>query len=414
MKAFSLARRVYLWAQLFLSIIFCEKWPNDYTTLKYLGIWMIIISMMSLVIFSNSGKFVWIIGMTSLINICWSYAICLSPLQNAVNWQVLLVGEPSDFIMVRALILFYSSLIAGVSFASLEKEATLESFKSHPNFVIYTGGVILLVLILLFGFSRNSGSGYESQNNPIYEYAITIFILAWLYANPKIYIQRVILLIFASAYVLQGVIFGDRSSAFPMLIVLFLLIIHKTLKSYQIVIVGLFGIIFANVIDLVRNKAFTNMFHELLNKGFNVNTISFSHYAGVQIVGSASGIPHYKFGLDFIGSIFTGKAMVLSDYASSLGFRNSGGGFSASSFYFWSGLLGVVIIGLLTGFLISRFFGRPSMMSYVISLCIIGYLIRWYVYFPSALFRSAIFIPIVEVFFCQLVDHLVNRRKDLN
>lgn len=406
-----LIRRIYLWIQLFISIFLCRKWPYDFVTLKYLGVWIIAISVISLIVFSNSGKFAWIIGISSLVNICWANAICLSPWQNAIHWQVSLVGEPADFMMVRALILFYSSLIAGVSLTSLTRNVSLDQIELHPNLIIYIGGLILLVLILFFGFSHGGGSGYESQKNPIYEYAITVFVLVWLYSNPKIYFQKVILIFFASAYILQGVLFGDRSSAFPMLIVLFLLISRRNLKSYQIVIIGLFGIIFANIIDLVRNSLFQNMFHELLNRGFNVNTISFSHYAGVQIINSAGRVAHYSFGLEFIKSIFQGKAVELSEYAADLGFRNSGGGFTASNFYFWGGLFGVVILGLLTGLLISYFFGRSSMMAYVISLCIVGFSIRWYIYFPAALFRSAIIVPIVEILFCQLVDRLTRKDK---
>lgn len=139
---------------------------------------------------------------------------------------------------------------------------------------------------------------------------IIIFLFAWKYSKGKKYIKK-ILLIYAFLYTLQGLVFGDRSAGFPMILLVFLLIYNKGIKMQYVVLVGFAGIILANFIDIFRNNgliSYKYLIDALFDRGLFVNTLSYSFYGGTQIIRFSETVTNqYTHLINYIMAIFLGR-----------------------------------------------------------------------------------------------------------
>lgn len=393
--------------QLIVSIFLVADLHSNVESLQMIGAYLVVISILPIISFRDSGLYAWIIGITSLINVSWANSICFSSWENALNWQTDLVPMAANAEMAKSILLFYSAFIFGAAIIKPRLVIDSVAFEITTNTTVFLVGILLLFVILVFGFSGSgSQGGYVSQSNALYEYAIPIFVFTWIFGAAQSTKMKIALCVYAFLYVAQGIMHGDRSSAFPLLIVLALLIIKRRVGTIQILIFGLVAIFGANVIDILRNGQSSDVVTSVLKRGLNVNTISYSHYAGVQVIRLANGMWHPSDLMTFILNIFTGGAESLSDRASSVGFYNVGGGFTASYFYFWLGIFGVTAGGLLTGLIITWFFRKQGIFNMSVAICIIAFTIRWYVYFPIALYRSAILIPIIVFGLIRILNYL--------
>ena len=230
-------------------------------------------------------------------------------------------------------------------------------------------------------------------------------------------IYKVLMLLYAFLYIVQGLLFGDRSSAFPMLILVYFLF-QKKPKRFQFIALSVLGVLGANFIGIYR-RAFTvtsDIFNEIITRFFYVDSIAYSFYTGVQIV-SASNIIHNKFQhfMDWFVHLFIGGTSEydLSTYVSrySDAFYNTGGGMTSSYFYFWAGMFGVILGGLIIGIILGRIYSNVKGCYPFLQIVIILFALRWYTYFPSVFFRTCIIVPVILYFGIMVVNRFFNRIK---
>lgn len=93
--------------------------------------------------------------------------------------------------------------------------------------------------------------------------------------------------------------------------------------------------------------------------------------------------------------------------ANSSGFFNRGGGMSATYFYFWGGYIGTIIAAIVMGKIIKYVFSKDSYLCNILKLTITVYTIRWFVYYPIAFFRTALFITIL----CYTIFEIIKKRR---
>ena len=380
--------------------------PNSKNFLFFLGINLFLISILAILKFKNSGKISWIIGITSLCNICWSNSICFSPYSNAFNWQIKLIDTPENIIMVKSVITFYTVFISTLSInLKYYKKSKNKLLEIKNNSLIFFGGYFILLMCLFTTFSISNFvlGTYIPQVNAYYEYAIVIFLFCWIYSS-KNKVYKFLLILYALFYILMGILFGDRSSAFPMIILLLILVNKKEITLINILKFGILGILLGNTIDLFRQGVFQTGFIELLNRGINVNTISYSHYAGVQIIRFANNEFHLMHLLESFIQIFTGGGTSLAQLAKESGYVNSGGGLTSTYFYYWLGYFGTILGGYIFAKVIARIFIKNSKKNIILQICIILFSLRWYIYYPSAFFRTALFIPSLIYLICYFID----------
>lgn len=387
--------------------------PNEYNILQYIGYSIIAIVVIMLLRFRKQGKITLLIGIIMLISLCLTLSVCFSPYDEAKNWQIKLVGLEENIICAKNYLLFlcfFSIGLGTINYKNLDI-----SKPKYNNWIITIGGILVLIYILIFQFDRGKVGEYTSNTKPLYEYAIIMFLFIWLYNNNnKI---KIILFIYAILYCLQGLIYGDRSSAFPMLLLLLILFWKKGYKMQYIVILALGGIFFSNVIDIFRNGG--NIFSidtikEILSRGLKVNTISYSFYGGTQVIRYGM-VSDNKFShlIQYILAIFEGGTAKLSltVLANSFGIINKGGGMTHTYLYYWGGYLGTVIGALLMGNICKKVFGSNNRLNNILSVTIIIYSIRWLIYYPIAFFRTALLIPLLVYFICEVLNKLLELKK---
>ena len=310
---------------------------NTYGNLKYIGYSIILISVIMLIRYKNSSRICLLLGIILIMSICLAMSVCLNSYGTAFNWQIDLIEREANIINAKSYLLFLSIMCITIGHV---KENQYQ-IKLEKNPIIFWGCFMILIYALIFGLDRGEIGTYISNTNVIYEYAIIVYIFAWIYSKGRKYMKN-LLIIYAILYCAQGLIYGDRSSAFPMILTIFLLVYNKKYSVVSVLIIGLGGIAFGNLFEIFRNTGVVdgNTISEVIERGLFVNTISYSFYAGTQIIRysmiSENKLMHL---VDYTIALFTGGSakISLSDLANSAGFINKGGGISHTYFYYWGG-----------------------------------------------------------------------------
>lgn len=385
--------------------------PNTYENLKYIGYVIIFISILMLIRYRNKTRICLLLGIILIMSICLAMSVCLNTYETAFNWQIDLLNRKANIINAKNYLLFLTVMC--ISIGNIKEENSEIKVKYNP--IIFCGCFIILMYALIFGIDRGTIGTYVSNTNVIYEYAIIVYIFAWIYSKDNKWMKG-ILIVYAGLYCLQGLMYGDRSSAFPMVLTLFLLLYRKKYKMISVLIIGLGGIAFGNLFEIFRNTGTINkdIIQEVIERGLFVNTISYSYYAGTQIIRysmiSENKLMHL---FNYIITIFTGGSskISLSDLANSSGFINKGGGISHTYFYYWGGYIATVIFAIIIGKIIKRVFNSETAISNILKISITVFSIRWFLYYPSALFRTALLIPIICWVICELFTKVIKKNN---
>lgn len=396
---------------IFIIIFEC---PNTYESLPYIGYGIIGVSIWMLYRYRKSTKICLLIGIMMIISICFAMSVCLNAYDTAFNWQVDLINREANIINAKNYLLFLTTI--SISIGKINEKEYKIVYDYNP--IIFFVCLAVLIYSLIFGFDRGTVGIYSSNTNVLYEYAIIIFLFAWIHTKNNKYMKG-ILVLYAIVYCLQGLVFGDRSSAFPMILMLFLLLYNKKYTIKHILIAGLGGIFLANIIDIFRNTGFifdSSVIKEVLDRGLFVNTISYSFYGGTQVIryGMNSTLQFEHF-LNYMSSIFTGGSSeyTLTVIANAAGYINKGGGMSHVYFYYWIGYFGTIIFGIFMGRIINYIYNSDTKFSNILKITVTIFLIRWFVYYPVAFFRTAIFVPAICYIMCVLFKKIIiNRRNE--
>lgn len=389
--------------------------------LPILGLILLFVTIDSLILFRQKGFLFMLLAVFAIANLSLVYGCFWFYENNVYSWQVSLVGTSACNVTAQALTVFYTMMMLGLVLNNKQKSNVLVSLYDLKRHTWHIGAFffflcyLFLLYVLIFCFNR-SVSEYTSGKSALYEYAVVLYIIMWLYMPTK-NIYKVLMLLYAFLYIVQGLLFGDRSSAFPMLILVYFLF-QKKPKRFQFIALSVLGVLGANFIGIYR-RAFTvtsDIFNEIITRFFYVDSIAYSFYTGVQIV-SASNIIHNKFQhfMDWFVHLFIGGTSEydLSTYVSrySDAFYNTGGGMTSSYFYFWAGMFGVILGGLIIGIILGRIYSNVKGCYPFLQIVIILFALRWYTYFPSVFFRTCIIVPVILYFGIMVVNRFFNRIK---
>ena len=365
-----------------------------------------------------------LVGIISLISICLAYSICFNTEATSFNWQKELINLSQNVINIKNYLLFISAFL--IFFKEKEsnytknKDTITTTIGKIP--IVFIALYVILIAIMIFCFDRGEiGGKYLSNTNAIYEYAIVIYAISWIiYSKNKAF--KIALLVYAIAYIAQGLLFGDRSSAFPMIIFLLIENLPKKVKLLQIAIIGMIGIIIANSIDILRNNGYqlsVQTAKDTISRGLFVNTITYSYYAGTQIIRYGDSVPEQEKIFHFAhynASYITGGGgeYDLSLIANNNGYTNARGGMISNYLYFWGGYLSTIIISIIICLLLNNIYSHTSSLHHFLQCCIIAFSIRWIIYYPISLFRTSIIIPSILYALLYLFSKLISKRKISN
>lgn len=389
-----------------LLAVFAVCVPDTKTSLMPLSLVLLFITADSLLCYNRNGIFFMLMIIFSITNISLLYGCFCFYKNNAYSWQVDLIGTTAHVITAKAFTVFFITMMIGILLSYKRKNVVhfgiwqyLQSGKIKMNAFLFACVYLIMLYILIFNFNR-SVSEYSTGKSAVYEYVVLLFLIIYLYMPPgKIY--KSAMLFYSGLYILQGLFFGDRSSAFPMIILLYLLL-QKNFRYIQFVILSFVGVLGANLIGIYR-RAFmltSGIFDEVVNRFLYVDSIAYSFYSGVQII-NASKVMHDKLDhfFEWVKYLFIGGSsnadLAIRVYDFSGAFYNTGGGMTSSYFYYWGGIPFVILGGLFIGVIIGKIYSRTNSLYLFLQIIILVFCLRWYSYFPNVLFRTCIIVPIV-------------------
>ena len=388
--------------------------PNTYSTLSIIGYCVILLCIILYLKYRKEKRLTFLVGMLIVISFCFAISVCLNPYSTAFNWQVSLINTESNIINAKNFLLFIYIFTIFLQKKESEKVEKLVQFNS--NFLIFMVGFLILILAFYFGIDKSIIGVYSSNTNPLYEYALIVYLFCWLYFDKKW--AHTILAFYAILYCGQAILYGDRSSCFPMILLNILLLWKRNYSMKYITLIGIGGILFGNAIDVFRNSGTLfsmDVLKEVLDRGLFVNTISYSFYGGTQILRyglyTANNISHF---FSYLSSLFLGGGsdVTLTVIANASGFVNKGGGMSHVYFYYWFGYLGTIVFGLIITKIINYAYNHETKIAYILQLTILIFLFRWFLYYPITFFRTALIIPGVLYILCELFSNgIQNKRK---
>ncbi len=399
-----------------VSWVFIIVLDNSQSSMKPLGILIIIVSLYQLYKVRLDTNLLLLFGIIAYVNISISLADILQIFQvlgpETLIWQNPVRLSEYNIITAKCVLLSISVLnsLINTSYLKNIKCISNKEMKKIKNNTIYFLGFLVLIIFWIFGYQEKMGSTYGSNTRTIYEYCILIFIVVWLYSGES-RIKKNLLLIYAGFYISQSLVRGDRSSAFPLIIAIFLLKNFR-LTLTRLLLLVMVGISTANFIHAYRiSYSISNMLTTYLSTynfgSFLSDTASQSYYTAISIVNVGSMLPNSSsYFFDFLGGIFMGGGFRNADVGavSNQYLLNKGGGMYFSWFYFWFGFIGVAFAVVILGVFIRKAFKSESIYKKGLSIAITSMSLRWYVYTPFVLFRSIGFVFIALMTLCYIFE----------
>ncbi len=331
-----------------------------------------------------------------------------------LQWQVYRNTE-YEYIFLTSLLLFVSTFNLILPFIKVQYNNA--NIQNKDNVIVFSICFFVLIFALFNGYTGGIGASYQSNTTTLYEYAILFYVITWYYAG-KSTIRNRMLQLYAGIYIAQAIIHGDRSSAFPM-ILLIVLIYFNNISLFKLLLYAIIGIMFANAISVYRlNYTLNNFFERYLSSyglfNFASDTVSQSYYTGISLVAFRELVEEaYTYLRDFVVGIFVGGKYGKADLPiiSQKYLTNKGGGMFISNFVFWFGIWGAFIAAVIVGCFLNVISNTKYEIGKVWKLYFVAMVFRWYLYTPFVFCRGVCFVfPIVYIFFA-FIDTMSRREK---
>ncbi|GLX67374.1 hypothetical protein [Paenibacillus glycanilyticus] len=411
---------------LFIASIIVFGLKDDLKLLPLIGRVMIVITIYMLFKFKGNKKLLFLFAILGFINISIGVSDLINNGAYVANWQLSLRHSEYNIVTAKSILLFMSVLNMMLGYSWLKNRAVnilSNDIQILNNPIISYVGTAALFIILLTGYSSElltSSGEYVSNNNPIYEYAIVIYVVVWFFSGSS-KIIKILLFTYSGVYSLYSLYFGDRSAAFLMLLLLFVLNFERKISVIKLFVLSVSAIFLANFIAIIRSGIDMDLSTIITNaqeRGLYSDTVSYSYYTGITVT-ALHYIDHESltYFLGYLKSLFLGTNSSeygsLANYVSDNYGRlfNRGGGLFFTSFYAWFGYIGIISGAVLLGCIIRMVFSKSGKISNLYQILIVAFSVRWYLYNPTVLFRSVFVIATLVIILCLIFDTVIKKEK---
>lgn len=270
---------------------------------------------------------------------------------------------------------------------------------------------ILLIIVFFIGFKTPEIQGHRGKPRPMYEYAVSLFIVYFYYSGKhRPYV--ITGLIFVTFYALQNFIFGGRIYGLQFILVAYVMLFMDKIPM-RWVITGIIGaFVLFSIIGAVRgaimsgNFSVAGILENLSNKGFALDTAYSAYYTAqcdIYIVDSwrITDQERTSYFFDFLNSIIFGESANKGAVIQNISRRyvhHNGGGVLPQHFYFYFGPLGSFV----PAFILPVYFKfivklKQSTNGWFkcVSVFVVCHAFRWYLYSPLGLFRGVLFLTMI-------------------
>lgn len=342
------------------------------------------------------------------------YTIPLSEVSFNISINILTLFNVFLFLFVR-----WDQIIPGSDkniFVDIEKKDTIILY------FIYA----LLIPIFFLGFTVPEVAGQRGSSSAVYEYSAILFLLFFYYCGFQKWHVRFGLFLVA-AYSIQSMIYGGRIEAIQfMLVAYIMLFMHKISMTKVLAAIGCMFFLMSIVgaargAVLTGNADVASVFQLLGERGLALDTAYSAYYTSESFIYIIDKFTFQEimelFG-DFVKSVFIGGdpdkhlAAISSVYVD-----HSMGGVMPFYFFFYLGVLGIIISASLVAFylnIVRNLSEANSGFIKCLAIWTVSTTFRWYLYTPLPLLRGVIFLAIAYYSFAYLhfqLDRLPLRRN---
>ena len=297
-----------------------------------------------------------------------------------------------------------------------------EEFISERNYndIIAIGALLVSILIFIFGFGRSSVEGERGEVSALYEYAVMIFLLGFMYSG-KNKLLKLALLLMVVLYCVQDLIYGGRITSLQMIIMGYLVFFHdKKINLVKIAPLALLGLLVFSAVGEMRGnfsfslKSIVTAFKSLFGGSFSLDTAYSAFYAS-QIFVKVSFIEPWSVRLANFGEFLLailgggGPNSNLSAYTKEFAWHG-GGGLTPFYLYYYLGVAGILATALYLVFLLRKFNWGNSQFSKAFMIYIAYTVPRWYLYSTASITRGLLFF-ILAYAVCNVCHRLLKPRK---
>lgn len=372
--------------------------PYNYILMLLINVYMVVCSKDNFLLF-----------VISFFMLFFNYSIVFANYSGQIDFVITDGITPRvKSVSMNILSLFTCSLLFFVKWEKISKNVAdvyLDKHKRNDLLVIALS--VALFLIYSFGFTRPI-MGERGVATPIYEYSSILMAILFYYSgNNRWYliIGRVFVLMFA----LQSLVFGGRVDAIQFLLVMFIMNYMHKMKMHLVIIIMIFAFFILSLIGAVRGEFLSgdfdvgNIFRNLAKGGFANDTSYYAYYCSesfVYVKDLLSSDRVIQLFWDFIKYIFiggkAGEDAFLPDVTQGY-VTHYNGGITPFYFYFYLGIPGILIAGLLVSFYINLAISvRKYSSGYfkMVVLWVVCSVFRWYLYTPFPLLRGVIFLSL--------------------
>lgn len=282
-------------------------------------------------------------------------------------------------------------------------ENKITNFK-YRKVLIYLLDVFLIFTLLYHIINK------ITVNTAWFEYSIYIFIFALYFTKQdkhlKIFTE--LILVAFSIYSLKN---GDRIAVLQFLIVDFLINYINKFSIKKILLTMISGILiftflglYGDILDFSKDFEKLNVeytINKIKERRFALDTSVSAYFSGLSIIDLRNifepkerimnGIEYFT-RYTFLGTKteYKDPSVIVRDYQ-----INYGGAFLTTYFYYWFGMIGVVLISCYVGYLLNKTIKSKTLYGYLLNIFIIATVPRWYMYVPTLLFRGVLFFSII-------------------
>ena len=275
--------------------------------------------------------------------------------------------------------------------------------------ILLVGYLVVLALLLVFGFGRPTEQGQRGTPTAIYEYS-TIFFIVGYYFFCKSKVYKVVSTVLLLLYCLQNLVFGGRITALQLFLLLFFVLYDgKQIHWVKIIPIGLIGLlIFSGIGEMRANfsLSFSSLeasFNAILKSAGTLDTAYSAYYTSLtflKVEKFVSTSDRLLLFWAFIKSIILGGSVPNSSLAkfTMQYYQHYEGGILPFFGQFYLGSVGVIIFSLIVVvyfFIMQRLDANSSGFKKCLVLYITITTPRWYLYSPSQLLRGVLLLFIV-------------------
>lgn len=402
------------------SVIIVMLLPDNYNLLPIVGWFIILLTVYLLIKTRRNAMSFFLMCILGLVNVSIGISDLINKGIGVSSWQLTnLRMTDYDMITAKTVLLFLAVFNLFINGDACNKrcdyKSVLQLRKYNP--IISFGGIILLYLILILGIikevlTRTSGD-YISVSSTLYEYGVILVCITWYYSRGKNKID-ILIKMFVLCYSIAFVIIGDRSSVFMYILMLYLLYYQNKFKKIFILGAAIMAIFVSNVVDAARTASVlgvNEIIEKAISKGLYVDTVSWAYYGGIVIVALSflasnrlwltGGFLLHLIGINISG--FTSFTSYAAEHFPLL--YNRGGGLCSPYLYFMGGYIGVAVGAVVMGAAIKKFFTVRKQHYIVYAYIIIAMSLRWYIYNPTAFFRTILINCTIFLILCRMLNH---------